>query len=96
MLKDFVEFLKFVSRNVSSRSFRLNDVWHGRDGASVRLWILREKLNLTEREFAEKLGLKEEEYKRYERLDVEVPDWLINRVKEVFNVDEEWLRGLKW
>lgn len=57
-----------------------------------RILLLRENLNLTQGEFAEKIGLKQAAIGLYENGKRNVTDRVIGDICREFNVTEDWLR----
>jgi transcriptional regulator with XRE-family HTH domain len=57
-----------------------------------RILIAREKLNLTQSDFAERIGLKQAVIGLYENGKRNVTDRVINDICREFNINENWLR----
>lgn len=86
------QLLEFVKGVITDkRKWLLQDVECKRDGVPQRLWWLREKLNLSKSEFAKLLGIKEEDYRRYEMIGERVPPKIINRIAKVYKIPKEWI-----
>lgn len=58
-----------------------------------RLKKLRKKLNITQQEFADKIGIKRNSYANYETGRNKPIDAIIKSICREFNVNEEWLRN---
>lgn len=58
-----------------------------------RLKNLRKKLNITQQEFADKIGIKRNSYANYETGRNKPIDAIIKSICREFNVNEEWLRN---
>lgn len=58
-----------------------------------RIRALREELDLTQAQFAEKIGLKATAIGLYESGDRRVTDRSIMLIAQVYGISEEWLRG---
>ena len=58
-----------------------------------RIRKLRKNLDLTQREFAEKIGVKQNTVAQYEMGRNEPIDTVISLICREFNVNEEWLRN---
>lgn len=56
-----------------------------------RLKELRTTLKLSQEKFAEKIGLKQQQYSRYEKGDNEIPIEYIKRVCTIYKVSANWL-----
>ncbi len=63
------------------------DIETNRIGIPQRLWHFRQSLKLSEKEFANALGLIPEEYTKYECIGAEVPDSLIGLICEKYGID---------
>lgn len=57
-----------------------------------RIKIIRKEANLTQKEFAEKLGIKQNTVASYEMGRIGISDSVIISICREFNVREEWLR----
>lgn len=58
---------------------------------SERIKFLRKELGLTQREFAERIGLNYMSISRYERGSMNVASDILHRIGDVFNVNMNWL-----
>lgn len=59
---------------------------------SERIKVLRKELNLTQSEFADKLGATRSIVKNWEYDVVEPTEMVIRHIRNTFNVNEHWLR----
>ena len=60
----------------------------------LRLKELREIRKLSQVQFAEKIGMQQQQYSRYEKGERELPLKYIRSICRVFNVSSDWLLGL--
>lgn len=70
------------------------DIKTNRVGIPQRLWAFRKSLNMTEEEFAQSLGLKPDEYEKYECIGSEVPDSLLKLICTKYQIDKAQLKVL--
>ena len=59
--------------------------------AGVRLPLLRERLELSRREFAERIGVSPNSVYKWENLILPIPPYRIKQILEVYNVSQSWL-----
>lgn len=62
-------------------------------GVNKRIRELRKKLDLTQKEFAEKIGLKQNAISYMEKDNATVTEQNIKTICSQFNVNENWLRA---
>lgn len=58
-----------------------------------RLKALRKSLNLTQKDFAEKIGIKRNTLAKYETGVISPSTAVVSLICRVFNVNEDWLRS---
>ena len=58
-----------------------------------RLKALRKSLNLTQKDFAEKIGIKRNTLAKYETGVISPSTAVVSLICHVFNVNEDWLRS---
>lgn len=58
-----------------------------------RIKIIRKEAKLTQKEFAEKLGIKQNTVASYEMGRIGISDAIITSICREFNINEEWLRN---
>lgn len=59
--------------------------------AGVRLPLLRERLELSRREFAERLGVSPNSVYKWEHLILPIPPYRIEQILKIYNVSQSWL-----
>lgn len=64
----------------------------GDDWLNDRIKIVRKKAKLTQKEFAQRLGIKQNTVASYEIGRIGISDAVINSICREFNVNETWLR----
>ena len=60
----------------------------------LRLKELRKKMNMTQEEFSLEIGMRQQQYSRYEKGEREPQIKHIRRICRKFNVTADWLLGL--
>lgn len=81
----------FVRAAVSPRTYQRNLVIDRIETPNHRLWVLRERLQLDEAIFAERLHIDVKEYREYERIGSSVPRDVLEKVSRTFSVPIPWL-----
>lgn len=59
--------------------------------AGVRLPLLRERLELSRREFAERIGVSPNSVYKWENLILPIPPYRIKQILKIYNVSQSWL-----
>lgn len=81
----------FVRTAVSPHMYQKNLVIDRIETPNHRLWILRERLQLDETIFAERLHIDVTKYREYERIGSPVPRDVLETVSRTFSVPIPWL-----
>lgn len=82
---------EFVANAVSARVYQKNLMIDRSETPNTRLWALRERLQIGEADFAEKLRISVYEYHKYERIGFPVPQDFLKEVSRTFSVPIPWL-----
>ncbi len=84
--------MEFFKKALSERLLMKNILITGKENPNLRLWALRENTGLSEKEFAELLGISLEEYMKYEFQGNRIPEEILNKICKRFFIKKNWLK----